>query len=350
MKRLRDNVNSKYAEALSHFYSGKKKRIVAYVESYDDIAFWRLLLEEFETDDRCFQIMLPSRTNLTRGKKSAIRSCLQECSLGGSMIACVDSDYDYLLQGSSETSFQLISNPYILHTYSYSIENYKFYADSLHNICVQCTLNDRRVLDFTEFFSRYSQIVYPLFVWNVWFYKTKRHNLYSMQDFARDVNIKTINLSDPYFSISLLSSRVEKKIAYLQREYSANVAEVEQLSETLKELGVDIDSTYLFMRGHSMMELIVNKVLSPVCASLIAEREQEIYKYAVHIEQRNNEISSYRHSQMSINDAIRKNTHYRECYLYDMMRNDVRRMLSVADKDALSVLPECGCEENKDSK
>ena len=38
MKRLTDNVNSRYVAALNKFYSGKKQRIVAYVESYDDIA------------------------------------------------------------------------------------------------------------------------------------------------------------------------------------------------------------------------------------------------------------------------------------------------------------------------
>lgn len=350
MKRLSENVNSRYVEALNHFYSGKKKRIVAYVESYDDIAFWRLLLEEFEDDERCFQIMLPSRSSLTKGKKSAIRSCLQQCSLGKSMIACVDSDYDYLMQGTTEASFQIIKNPFILHTYAYAIENYKCYADSLHNICVQCTLNDRRVIDFEKFFQLYSQTVYPLFVWNVWFYRTKRHNQYSMLDFCRDINIKTINIKDPYSSVVLLASRVEKKLAYLKRNYPNYVLEVEELSHTLQELGVTPQNTYLFIRGHSIQDLIINKVLTPICTSLISEREQEIYKYAVHTEQLNNEISSYRHSQMSIHDAIRKNTHYRECELYSRMRSDVQHLLDMSESEVLSVLPECGCEENQNSK
>lgn len=350
MKRLTDNVNSRYVAALNKFYSGKKQRIVAYVESYDDIAFWRLLLEEFEDEERCFQIMLPSRTSLVKGKKSAIRSCLQQCSLGKNMIACVDSDYDYLLQGKTETSTQIIRNPYILHTYAYAIENYKCYAESLHNICVQCTLNDRRVIDFDVFFKLYSQIVYPLFVWSVWFYGAKKHNQYSILDFCKDVNLKTINVKDPNHSLSLLSIRVEKKIAYLKRNYADFIEEVERLSTELKDLGVNEDNTYLFIRGHSMLECIINKVLSPVCSSLITEREQEIYKYAIHTEQLNNELSSYRHSQMSLHDAIRKNTHYRDCELYERMRSDVRILLEMKESDALSVLPECGCEQNENGK
>lgn len=346
MKRLTDNVNSRYVAALNKFYSGKKQRIVAYVESYDDIAFWRLLLEEFEDEERCFQIMLPSRTSLVKGKKSAIRSCVQQCSLGKNMIACVDSDYDYLMQGTTETSYQILNNPFIIHTYAYAIENYKCYADSLHNICVQCTLNDRRIIDFNKFFVLFSQAVYPLFVWNVWFYRTKRHNKYSMQEFCRDINLKTINLQDPYSSIVLLAKRVDKKIAYLKRNYPDYIEEVQTLSESIKELGVNENNAYLFIRGHSMYEAITNKVLTPVCSSLIAEREQEIYKYAVHTEQLNNEISSYRHSQMNLQDAIRKNTHYRDCELYERMRNDLRIMLSVSEEEKSSLFPEGRSEED----
>ncbi|MBO7248214.1 MAG: DUF4435 domain-containing protein [Bacteroidaceae bacterium] len=346
MKRLQDNINSRYIEASNVFLSGKRERIVAYVESYEDIAFWRLLLEEFETEKRYFQIMLPSRDNLTKGKKSAIRSCLQECALGKNMIACVDSDYDYLMQGTSDFSRQIITNPYILQTYTYAIENYKCYADSLHNICVQCTLNDRRIIDFNLFFKNYSEAIYPLFVWNVWFYRNKMHNIYSMQDFCRDIKIRTINLNEPDSITRVLSDRVKARVAVLEKTYPDGMAEVEKLKEEFRGLGLRTDNTYLFIRGHFLFETIIAKVLTPVCSSLIAEREQEIYKYAAHTEQLNNEISAYRHSQMSLQDAIRKSTHYRDCELYSRMRSDVQHLLVLIDSGQLPVLPECGCEEN----
>ena len=34
--------------------------------------------------------------------------------LGENMIACVDSDYDYLLQGRTNTSRYIIENPYVM--------------------------------------------------------------------------------------------------------------------------------------------------------------------------------------------------------------------------------------------
>lgn len=55
---LRDNLTSSYFNAAHKLYSKKaRRRIIAYVESYDDVAFWRTLLEEFENDEHYFQVM-----------------------------------------------------------------------------------------------------------------------------------------------------------------------------------------------------------------------------------------------------------------------------------------------------
>ena len=44
-KKLSDNINSRYVEAANRMTSKKARRkIVAYVESYDDVLFWRTVL------------------------------------------------------------------------------------------------------------------------------------------------------------------------------------------------------------------------------------------------------------------------------------------------------------------
>ena len=123
--RLRDNLNSRYFEAANALTSKKaRRRIVAYVESYDDIYFWRTVLSEFENDKRYFEVMLPSKANLTRGKKSVLMNFLEGEPLGRDMIACVDADYDYLLQGRTNQSKKVLEDSYVFHTYVYAIENY----------------------------------------------------------------------------------------------------------------------------------------------------------------------------------------------------------------------------------
>ena len=119
--RLRDNLNSKYFEAANAMTSKKARhRIVAYVESYDDIYFWRTVLSEFENDKRYFEVMLPSKMTLTRGKKSVLMNFLEGEPLGKDMIACVDADYDYMIQRRTAQSKRVLDSPYVFHTYASS--------------------------------------------------------------------------------------------------------------------------------------------------------------------------------------------------------------------------------------
>ena len=95
-KRLTENLSSLYIEAANSLRPKKARRkIVAYVESYDDISFWRALLADYEDNTRYFEVMLPSQDSLAKGKKTVLMNHLGK-QLGENMIACVDSDYDYL--------------------------------------------------------------------------------------------------------------------------------------------------------------------------------------------------------------------------------------------------------------
>lgn len=343
MKRLTDNINSRYFEAADKLLPSKRRgRIIAFVESYDDVSFWRLLLDEFETPEHYFQIMLPNRGGLTKGKKSALRSCIEHNGLGKNLIACVDSDYDWLLQGATQTSKEIISSPYVIQTYAYAIENYQCWAGSLHQICVQCTLNDHRLIDFNAFMELYSKAVYPLFVWNVWFYRKKLHNQFSMQDLNIDIRLKSVDVRRPQGAIIGVQERVARKLRWLESHYADAIAEIAALREELTAMGVTEDKTYLFLQGHHLMENVILKLLLPVCTVLRQEREAEIRRFAVHDQQYRNELSAYQHSQIGLTEAIRKNTHYRECELYKRMGNDVREFLSM--------LPEGGSDDKKDAE
>ncbi|MCF0160599.1 MAG: DUF4435 domain-containing protein, partial [Bacteroidaceae bacterium] len=193
-KRLSDNVNSLYIGASNRLRSkASRKKIVAYVEGYEDILFWRNILGAYETDSICFEVMLPSRNSLTKGKKQAMMNTLGQ-TLGQNMIACVDADYDYLLQGATPTSTRLCESPYVFHTYAYAIENYQCHSSALHEVCVMATLNDHEVVNFEEFYRLYSQIAYPLLVWNVFFYRQDDLNTFSIQDLAHTTRLGKVDV------------------------------------------------------------------------------------------------------------------------------------------------------------
>lgn len=328
-KRLTENVNSLYIAASNSLRpKTARKRIVAYVESYDDVSFWSHLLSQYNTDKYYFQVMLPSNTSLAKGKKVAMMNELGQ-GLGCNMIACVDSDYDYLLQGKTGTSRRIIHSPYVLHTYAYAIENYQCYAESLHGVCVQSTLNDKPMIDFSAFFRLYSQIIYPLFLWNIWFYRKHELSIFPMQDFCRVVRLDPVSVAHPEDALEQLRIRVEKKRNWLSRRYPEALDDLEAMKPELENLGVVPDNTYLFIQGHHLKENVVMKLLSPVCVRLRRDREAEIRHLACHDQQYRNELTSYHRSLQTIESVLRKNLDYEDAPTYKLIKKDVETLLEM---------------------
>ena len=275
-KRLRDNLNSNYFEAANALTSKKARhRIVAYVESYDDIYFWRTVLGEFENDKRYFEVMLPSKVNLTRGKKSVLMNFLEGEPLGKDMIACVDADYDYLLQRRTRQSAMVLDSPYVFHTYVYAIENFQCYAPSLHNVCVSVTLNDHRIFDFRTYFQLYSEVLFPLFVWSIMLYRNGNYPRFSISDFNRISDPGGFNMHHPEPSISNVRRKVRTKINDLQRQFPDAKEEYLATKADLLALGVTPQTTYLYIQGHHLFDTVVSPILSKVCNVLRQERQNE---------------------------------------------------------------------------
>lgn len=309
-KRLTQNLNSAYFEAANRLRPSRaRQRIVAYVESFDDVAFWRSILDDFEDDKRYFEIKLPSRNNLGKGKRQALMNLFRADQLGGAMIACVDADYDYLMQDCSEESRFINHSPYVIHTFVYAIESYQCWAPSLHRAVVTATLNDRPVLNYEEFLRAYSEIIWPLFVWNIWCYRHEKYAHFTMMDFCGFVSFRSVNIRNPEESLAQLRRRVNQKMAWLQRRFPEAKKDYATLRTELQEqLGLTPETTYLYIQGHTLFDNVILPLLEPICAILRKEREREIKFLAMHSKQRQCELSSYQHSVMAIDAVLKKNT------------------------------------------
>jgi len=327
--RLKDNLNSKYLEAANALTSKKARhRIVAYVESYDDIYFWRTVLSDFEDDKRFFEVMLPSKVNLTRGKKSVLMNFLEGEPLGKDMIACVDADYDYLLQGRTYTSRRILESPYVFHTYVYAIENFQCYAPSLHNVCVSVTLNDHRIFDFRTYFSQFSEAIFPLFVWSVMVYRNGNYTSFSITDFGKVIDPGGFSVQSPERSISKVRRKVHTRINELQRKFPDAKEEYLATKEDIQRLGVTPQTTYLYIQGHHLNDAIVTPILSKVCNILRQERQEEIYRAEAHKTQKRNEMSCYENSLQDIKVMLKKNNGYVTSDQFRRLQDDVRHYLN----------------------
>lgn len=326
--RLKDNLNSSYFEAANSLTSKKARhRIVAYVESYDDIYFWRTVLSEFENDKRYFEVMLPSKANLSRGKKSVLMNFLEGEPLGRDMIACVDADYDYLIQGRTAQSKRVLESPYVFHTYVYAIENFQCYAPSLHNVCVSVTLNDHRIFDFRGYFAMFSEALFPLFVWSVMLYRNGNYPKFSISDFNRIADPGGFNVYHPEPSIANIKRKVNTRIHDLQRQYPDAKEEYLATKADILSLGVTPQTTYLFIQGHHLFDTVVSPIMSKVCNLLRQERQNEIYHASAHKTQKRNEMTCYENSLQDIKVMLKKNSGYMASEQFRRVQDDVRNYL-----------------------
>ena len=342
--RLKDNINSQWVNA-ANALRGKnaRRRIVAYVESYDDIYFWRTVLSRFEDDRRYFEVMLPSKGNLLRGKKSVLMNFISkeesgkrkeesgkrnEERLGDAMIACVDADYDYLMQGATDQSKKVLQSPYVFQTYVYAIENYQCYAPSLHDVCVAVTLNDHRIFDFRDYFQRFSEAIFPLFVWNIMLYRNGNYPRFSISDFNRIADPGGFTVQNPDDSLNNVKRKVGVKIRELQRQFPNAKDEYLRTKDDIRRLGVTPQTTYLYIQGHHLFDTIVAPILTKVCNVLRQERQTEIYHAKAHHTQKRNEMSCYENSRQDIKTMLKKNTGYQQCPLFVRLQDDVAHYLS----------------------
>ncbi len=332
-KRLTQNLSSQYFEAMNRLNSkSARRRIVAYVESYDDVLFWRTVLSRFENSSRYFEVMLPSRKTLERGKKSVLMNLLSQ-NAGDNMIACVDADYDYLIQGATQTSKTIISSPYVLHTYAYAIENYQCYAPSLHDVCVMVTLNDHRIFDFEEFLKQFSIAIYPLFVWSIWHYRRNIYGEFTITDFNHITEIGSFSILNPMLTIERVRRKVHNKVITLQHRHPKAKASYLELKKDLTLLGVTPETTYMYIQGHHLFNRIVLPIVNRVCCQLIQERENEIRHQAVHDTQCRNELSCYKNSIQDISQMMKKNTGYTESEQFKKILTDTEKMLTPKQSD-----------------
>lgn len=325
---LKENISSKYFEAANRLRpKTARRRIVAYVEAYDDIFFWRSVLGDFEDDTRYFEVMLPTKVGkLERGKKAALMNMLTE-RVGESMIACVDADYDYLEQGATAMSHIVTTNPYVFHTYAYAIENLQCYGPSLRDICVAVTLNDRQLFDCDEYLRQYSQAVFPLFVWSIWYYRRPDYSEFSITDFLRVIETGHFTIERAPDIIANIRRKVSSKIHQLQRKHPDAKKTYLKVKDDLARLGVTPETTYLYIQGHHLMDKVVVPMLKKICDQLIRERQQEINRQSQHNTQRRNELSCYTGSIGNIEATLRRNLGYFRSAPFQRIRQDVAAFL-----------------------
>ncbi|HJB84964.1 MAG TPA: DUF4435 domain-containing protein [Candidatus Alistipes merdigallinarum] len=310
--------------AMPSRYEGGGYRLVhVFVEGYDDVAFWRNIFDDFETDWLKFEISVPPREDLAKGKK-VLLGMIPECS--EDRILCMDSDFDYMFQNFNEQSRLVNHTPFLFHTYAYATENYLCYPPSLHRICVKATKNDTLIFDFERFMTEYSRTIYPLFLWYAFSARQEREKAFSLFEFRSSVRLNYLDLRDDGNETLLwLGRQVDKRVRLLEMNFPEWVDDVNAFGREIEKLGVTTDNVYFFMQGHTLLDNVVLILLNAVCERL---REMAVEKIVSGTKQGislKNELSNYNNSLRNVREVLLDNEQYKECFLYKKLRKDIEQ-------------------------
>lgn len=299
-----------------------------YVEGYEDVAFWRGIFDHFHNPYLRFEISVPNRDDLPKGKKILL-SMLDNVDKER-VILCVDSDFDYLFDGSTEQSRKVLTADNMFHTYTYATENYLCYAPSLRNVCVKATKNDTRIFDFERFMAEYSKVIYPLFLWYVHSAQLSTESIFTLAEFRASVRLGYVDIRhNGEGTLAWLQRNVERRRIALEHDNPNICQEVYILADKLQKRGVEQDNCYLFMQGHTLMDHVVMPLLSSVCDKLRQLSVAKIHGSKVEDVALKNELQNYTNTLRSIRDVLLDNENYTSCPLYKRLRDDIQEYLDV---------------------
>ncbi len=335
---LTNNISSDYLKAFSAMLPKKSpQRVRVYVESEDDIAFWKSVLHPYEQPNGVqFEIGLSS-TTLAKGENAVLDRTgdlleLLSEGIGEFLLLAVDSDYDYLLEGhylnkeKAATATEINTNPYILQTYTYATENLRCYAGSLQAVVTTSVLNDERLLDFTYFFTVYSRSVYSLLLWNLMFFARGEEELFPMSELLEIVQLPNdIRITDRCIVETLqdLDERVQAKGKALQEQYKTHKEGLEAFADKMQEKGLEPQSAYLFLQGHTLLEKVVLMLLRPMTKELTNQKIANIKAASQSGKEVQDNLNYYRNKCTKIEEALALNTAFENCYLFDKIEMDI---------------------------
>lgn len=302
-----------------------RQLVRVFVEGYEDVAFWRSIFDHFDNEYLRFEISVPNREDLPKGKK-VLLSMIPRSS--EELLLCVDSDFDYLFGDRTEQASEVNGAEFMFHTYTYATENYLCYAPSLHNVCVKATKNDCHIFDFVQFMADYSRTIYPAFLWYAFSAQLSSEAVFTLVEFKNTVRLGFLEVEDNGAeTIAWLCRQVRRKVQRLESEHPDMCKRIDAFADYLRTKGVEPENTYFYMHGHTLMDNVVMPMLNAVCDKL---RQMSIAKINSSNKQGlplKNEMSNYMNSLRSIRDVLLDNENYTQCPLYELLRSDIERYI-----------------------
>lgn len=324
---LKANANDKYYGNLS-ILIGKPTQIKVIVEDEQDISFWSdilcLVASNKTFDISPYQYNDSGYSDLAKGKLHILKLA-KDSQLGKNFWGCVDSDYDYLLSDTSLNGQLIKTNPYLLQTYAYSIENLLCCPETLTGLCVKANKTNPH-FDFIELMRSISNIVYPLLIWSLYLQSQNIQEFTPGQwknVFSCDKNLSTHSLEE---IMLLLKEKVQQTIVDIVLHHKQEIDLKSAFEKHLLEhYEINADNCYLYVRGHDLHKYIFNVFLKAIQNQSKSGHIAAIKASGADPEVIKNNINHYQSTIIDIEVLFNTNYEYKNycSVLFSKMKKDI---------------------------
>ncbi len=313
-------ADNKQIEAINAMRpKGALQLVKVYVEGQEDIAFWAECLLPY-TAKYNFEIdfLRDKEGNPLCGKSKLIET-IGVNSLGSNLILAVDADYDWIIPNyrpsatSISHSNDICNNQYIVHTYLYSIENYKCHPDLVASYIVKTTgslyLNETR-----KCFGDISEALADLFLLHL-VSMSLVDGEYDIAAFRQDVALVNYDFQSMRIKDAALQRIASKRVALCHYE-QAHPTEISDFANKLQSLGFDRRNYFLLFQGHTVADCITKGIARTSVWKLRRDRLAVLNKIP-DIGQRTNRLREYckltgidsKNNQANISERIEQLIH-----------------------------------------
>lgn len=286
-------------------------RHVVLVEGKTDKWFWSRVLDQVIPQQYKIYADVNSPAPQASGKL-ALASFLPFAA--PDFIICLDSDFDYLLQAPG------IQQPFVLHTYVYSVENMLCYAPTLTKIVSTKIGRQETGFDFEGFFVQYSETVYAWLLVQVHARQQQQPASPYFPALERE------QLARPFEHLNAMRVQIEQEICQdLSRLHPAPA--FQSLAVQLAQLGLTPQNAYLFIRGHELLNKVTLPLLKAVADPLVK----------LEFEKRGNEDkAAYQayHKQYPFEKLLAENPQVEDCPFFPNIVEDLRSFFSAVGSTA----------------
>lgn len=307
----------------------KKPSGVLYIEDALDRTFWEALIDTVCPDR---YRVLPYSQPGSEGKRSLEK---QYATLHPDLIVGVDSDYDYLCPERNGYASELISNPFIIHTFYYSRESHFNTQESINHYLRSIYLHVKVSSQMHDALLAYSNNIFEALCTFAWLHNN------DPQAHPEDIFNKVVELPD---GVKLLDQNLNVNsvaIESIQKKASDYITQYEPLIgdknsfreyiESLSHRGINSDTAYLFTEGHYLQDGILIPMLKMVIKhNQAADKDWAEKNYpASCIEDRRNAVLNHYKSDCNSTTLIFNSTAHHAGQVWNRLISKLQAVISM---------------------